>query len=286
MHLAPHPLPFALAATLLLAGGPAQALPLQWFPREPGLGDTLFLVYADTCGERRPLGDVVLDLNSNNLLATLTFDTPQQICPGLPPPDAPPRLYAFEIPEMIGEMRVGRVEAVIDGVRGRDDYEHMSRPFAYGIPPSVVGTWFANSHFQQGFLITMTQRGELAVSWNTYDAEGEHLWVSGIGLTDPQSTLTYVSLVDTGGGTFAQHPGQAGPLEHWGTMALDYLGCGRLLATWTPAAYTNLHAGVAEFQQLTAPWSDPCDLAAYADAKGLTLQVIDIERRVDGVVVD
>ena len=271
-------------STLTLAIGLAVIAPhaaaLEWFPRQPGPGDATYLIYTDTCGNNAPDGTPTLHVDADSGLAELSFDTVDDpICIGTPPPGSA-TIHAFEIPSSVNGTSVTRVTVDIDA--GSDDAQHMTlaRPQTLGIPPSIVGTWNAAGHVRQGFLITMTQRGELAVSWNTYDAEGNKAWFSGIAQTQPGSSQVIVDLLDTNGGFFGPHQQLITSPKAWGTVVLDYQGCGSLHMTWDPADYTTLDAGEDAFNQLTAPHGDACNLQGWADATGRTLHVVETEQQV------
>lgn len=278
IHLAP------IAAALALACTPAAAL--EWFPRQPGPGDTTYLLYVDACGNRGPIGTPVLRVDAESGLADLVFATDDDaICIGTPPPGAA-TVHAFEIPAEVDGTPVRRVTADIDAGRAGAQRIVLQRPSTLGIPPSIVGTWYAAGHVRQGFLITMTQRGELAVSWNTYDADGNKAWFSGIAQTQPGSSTATIDLLDTNGGFFGRHQQLITTPKDWGTVLLDYEGCGRMHMAWEPSAYTTLDAGEDDFTQLTAPHGDACDLPAWAAATGRALDIVELDLQVTGGAPD
>lgn len=274
----------ALAIGLALATPHAAAL--EWFPRQPGPGDTTYLIYTDACGNSAPDGTPTLRVNAQSGLAELAFATVDDaICIGTPPPGSA-TVYAFEIPSSVNGTAITRVSVDIDQGSANAQRMTLARPQTLGIPPSIVGTWNAAGHVRQGFLITMTQRGELAVSWNTYDADGNKAWFSGIAQTQPGSSNATVHLLDTNGGFFGPHQQLITAPKDWGTVVLEYQGCGSLHMTWEPSAYTTLAAGDDDFSQLTAPHGDACNLGAWVEAQGKTLDVVELDVQVTGAAVD
>lgn len=275
---------FVFCAVLLAAAAPAAAdVPIEeglaWFPRVPGPGDQRYLIHTNHCGD--PVGVVgpaaslsLVDADEGRWRLDYQADT--LLC-GTPPPFE--SLMAMAIPDAVDGVPVH----VIDVVR-----EHLSSdaldaswttrvPERVGVPPSIVGTWFAAGHAEQGFLITLTQHGEAAVSWNTYGGDGTQRWLSGVAPTAGDASTFSVPLVDTGTGTFAGMPQTPDAPTPWGSINVEYMECGMLQAAWAPDPEVGLPSGGAVFHQLTAPYGDPCDLEAWAQSQQAIVVPVEVD---------
>lgn len=263
-------------ATLALALACTHVHALEWFPRQPGTGDTVYLLHTDPCGTGAVVGTPLLRFDAATGVAVLEFDTAGAASDAAScAPGSTPSVDAFAIPPAIDGSPIRRLVVDIDEGSNRAQTIRLTPPQRLGIPPSIVGTWNASGHVRQGFLITMTQRGELAVSWNTYDAEGNKAWYAGVAATDPASSEVSMALIDTSGGFFGEQPQLIPALKQFATVTLDYLGCGQMHMTWTPAAYTTHAPGEDIFTQLTAPHGDACNLQAWAEARGVALRIVE-----------
>lgn len=266
----------AAALSVALAAIAPPALAVEWFPRQPGTGDTVYLLHTDPCGTGAVVGTPVLRFDAATGVAALEFDTAAAASDAAScAPGQAPSADAFAIPAAIDGTPIRRLVVDIDEGSNRAQTIRLTPPQRLGIPPSIVGTWNAAGHVRQGFLITMTQRGELAVSWNTYDAEGNKAWYSGVAATNAASSEVSMALVDTSGGFFGEQAQLIPALKQFATVTLDYLGCGQMHMAWTPAAYTTHAAGEDIFTQLTAPQGDACNLQAWAEARGVALRIVE-----------
>lgn len=267
----------ALVIPALLGFAPlqAQASPedgLSWFPRVAGPGDQRWLVHLNHCSDT---AGVISDSIALTLVDAdagrfrLAYDADTLLC-GTPPP---PALMAIPIPDAIDGVPVLLIDVERNhlSTSARSASWTMQVPARVAVPPSIVGTWFAPEHAKQGLLVTLTQRAEAAVSWNTYAADGTPRWLSGVAQTQPEDSTFSVALSDPGEGRFADAADTPSASTSWGELEIEYLGCGELQASWTPDASTGLEAGTATMQQLTAPYSDPCNLGEWATSQGYVL---------------
>lgn len=266
-----------LVVPCLVVGAPVHAL--EFFPAEPGLGEKVYLIYSDSCGDNPPEGRPVMTALDGGhgyweFRLELVFDT---ICFATPP-EGSARVYAFEIPERIGGIPVHEIRTVTRTSYMGDADEVVAllqRPLPAPVPPSVTGAWHAESGREQGLLVTMDDTGGLVVNLATYDAQGAKAWYSGRAQGNFE-TVT-IPLSDTGDGVFLGTSSSDVPARAWGEIDLTWLACGRMTMAWRPAAYTGLAAGETELMQLTSSYSAPCNLARYAGLRNGMPQYVDYD---------
>ena len=191
------------------------------------------------------------------------------------PPPGSARLYSIALPQTLADSAGHMVlMRLIDDANDIEREFSVQIPTRIAIPPAIAGTWFAPEFPDQGLLLNMLPSGALAVSWNTYDAEGNLGWFSGVGPTDPSEPTTLVELTAIASGHFAAPTTPPTPVTDWALLALENLRCGELLVGWLPHPDTGLEQGTMFLKQLTSSYSDNCDIAAYAAARVLTLEEI------------
>lgn len=148
-----------------------------------------------------------------------------------------------------GTVRTYDTDASWSGYYFEPDYGAST---ARSIPPSVGGTWYAPAFPTQGLLLTLSRPG-LVVSWNTYDAQGAPIWLTG--LTTPIASPNYTNrgqLFSTRGGVFAGAPATPPAQPAWGEIEIEYLACGRLRVKWQPIDTQAYRSGETEMHQLTS----------------------------------
>lgn len=267
-----------LAATFCFATTPASALSsYEWFPRRPALNDQLHLVHLSECGDPWVPDTPTLQRldNPGGHAWILDFDVRVDPCDGQQPART---LYAIAIPASIEGYAVGQLYVqATNAVTGIVTPWVMPTPERVGVPPSVAGTWFNPAFAYQGLLINYTAAGEAAVVWNTYDADGRPSWHTGIGAVPSDTSVMTMTLSDLPSGVFAGAPEQPVAPAAWGTIALEYLGCGELRMDWAPAPARGLQAGSATLQQLTDGHADACNLARWSGRQHAQLVLLEPE---------
>lgn len=245
----------------------------EWFPRTPGLDDPIYLIFRPTCDVQGVFGTPHIRLlDAENGTWELNYTTTTEVCLGH-------RVSAVRVPETIDGVPVNWLEFAESRLAG--DGTITRAAFSWGetlpargpIPPAISGTWLSPGHREQGLLVNMSETGEIIVGWTTYGADGRQRWFSGIAAPASLAPSVTVTLWDTGDGAFAETKPNDAPATEWGTLTLDYEGCGKLRASWQPNADTGLQPGEASMQQLTPPRGAMCDITAYAAAHALQLDL-------------
>lgn len=284
MHFTPaaRKIALALAAPCFLAATTANAL--EWFPRQPGTLDQLYLVERTNCGDNGgqiPFDNLVLTvLDADRGIVELAGESSAQIC-GLPPPGD--YYVAVPIPAKIGDVTVREVMIRLDDQGSDQVFEYAMRaPQRLGIPPSIAGTWFAPQRAEQGLLFNVSRNADgnadLAVSFNTYAADGTQRWLSGAVGIDAEDPSVTIPLIDTGTGVFGGTAQTPDEIRTWGELDVEYLGCGELDVMWSPEAYTGLGlGGGGRMMQLTQSYADACDLEGWMTQIGGNVTVLDVE---------
>lgn len=270
----------AVLVPLCLAAQSASAF--DWFPRNPGALDQLYLVQRNNCddfGVQIPVDNVVLTLlDAENGVVELSADSGGQICPLPPPWDS---YVAVPIPAEIGGVQVRELVMKLTDLEGTVFEYSLPLPRRLGIPPSIAGTWFFPWHSEQGFLINVSRNpagsADVAVTFNTYGADGMQRWHSGIAPIDATDPTLTIPLIDTGTGVFFGTATTPDEVKTSGEIAIEYLGCGELHLLWDPEPYTGLRGGGGRPTQLTQTYSDPCDLDGWMEQIGGQATVLDVE---------
>lgn len=270
---------------------PAFAAPqgFEWFPRVPGLDDPLYLIPVDPCHSTHVYAVELENIEAGfpspeSGALEIRYETFLAGCIG-----APPVLHAVAIPQEIDDAPVNglhsshvRRTAIFENGQQVDTIVNEiewseALPSRVGIPPSISGTWFSPAHSEQGLLINMTAKREVLVGWTTYGSDGKQRWFSGIAPTVADESTVTLTLTDTGDGAFAGQPPVDTPNKDWGTLTIEYVGCGELEVSWNPKTFTGLQPGSATMQQLTQPHDAACNLESYAAALGQPLTIHELE---------
>lgn len=283
MHTTPtaRAVAFAFAAPFCLAAQSTMAL--EWFPRHPASLDQLYLLERNNCGDsggQIPADNLVLSvLDADAGVVELRGDSGAQLC-GTPPPwDS---YVAVPIPAKIGDVTIRQLVVRLTDTGSGVVFEYsMSMPERVGIPPSIAGTWFAPQRAEQGLLFNVSRNAaggaDLAVSFNTYAADGTQRWHAGVAPIDAEDPFVTIELTDTGTGVFGGTATTPDAMRTWGDLDVEYVACGELHVMWSPEAYTGLGLGAGgRMTQLTQSYGDPCDLDSRMEQLGGRLSVLDV----------
>lgn len=265
----------ALFSPLCLAADAAATH--TFFPTHAGYGDQLYLLHPSDCEDLQvPASEATLTrvVEADGMIVwILEYEVRPAAC------DTPPyhdTVYAFALPPGVGSSLAEQVHLrLIDADTG-DVATWTPLPLLprVGMPPSIAGTWFNPDLPQQGLMLGYDQRFEIAASWNTYAANGTPQWLTGIAPTNRHQSYLSIPLHTVLAGDFTGTEADPGAIRPWGALTLDYVGCGQMVAHWTPHAWTGLSPGSAALTQLTGSFSESCDLGAWAQRNGHTLTTV------------
>lgn len=123
-------------------------------------------------------------------------------------------------------------------VHGRDwdcdagAYERDGR--ASDIQPALTATWFDVREDGHYFNVQVLDgnRNEVLVHWNTFDADGNHLWLQGLGQI--QGHRVDMVLLKYGGMRYPVLDPADRTFEPWGTLTLAFSSCWRAVALYEP----------------------------------------------------
>jgi hypothetical protein len=269
----------ALLSPLCMAFSPAATHP--FFPQNPAFGDQLHVLQPSDCQDpEAPSSPPILYrhvVDDGSISWTLFYEVDAAVCPGTPPPHG--TVYAFPLPAEVGSRASDKLSIRLLDVGNSNALTvwRLPLPQRTALPPSVAGTWFAPTLTQQGLMLGYDAQSHLSVSFNTYGADGEPRWHSGIAPVPQDDAATVVPLRTIASGTFAGSAQPPAPVVPWGDIELEYVACGEMLVRWTPDAATNLAAGSATLAQLTGSFSDSCDLDAWAARRNSIVVVMEPE---------
>ncbi|MDW8478868.1 MAG: hypothetical protein RML12_02095 [Xanthomonadales bacterium] len=100
-----------------------------------------------------------------------------------------------------------------------------------GPPSRLSGLWFDPAVPQQGLKLLLAPNGVLSAIWNTYDEQGQALWL--FGQTEARGLEYELPMAVPSGGRFGR-PGGAESATPLGVLRLRWLECGRIAAEWLP----------------------------------------------------
>jgi hypothetical protein len=217
----------AVLAAALCVLGDARA---ELFPSGPSIHDELWYLIRFRCPY--PAADREPVVRADGGRIVIEFATVGSVC------------FSGDHPERVFAVPLGRLPAGRHEIELRPHYLVGGTPVPYadgpqrrsvrvgdGPPSRLSGLWFDPTLPQQGLSLQLASDGTLAVLWNTYDEQGQPLWLFG----QTQATgLSYeVPMALPSGGGFGR-PGGQETLTPFGSLRLDWQGCGRLAAEWRP----------------------------------------------------
>lgn len=268
----------ALVSPCCLAADPS--VTHTFFPGHPAFGDQLYLLHPSGCDDTLvPESDPTLSRHVM-LDGTIQWRLSYEVGPSTCDISAPNgTVYAFPLPDEAG-MVPGDV-VVLDLVDTENNHAttvwHLPVPERVGIPPSVAGTWFNPEHAQQGLMLGYDENAAIAVSWNSYAADGTPRWLTGIAPAPLDASGLNIALNAIESGTFASSGATPADVESWGEIELNYMGCGEMVLHWTPDPATGLASGSAPLRQLTGSFGESCDLEAWVQRRGAVLTTLEPE---------
>ncbi|HWT15303.1 MAG TPA: M28 family metallopeptidase [Patescibacteria group bacterium] len=120
------------------------------------------------------------------------------------------------------------------------------------------GYWFDPAQSGHGFQIEVQDGGLVFLTWYTFDAEGNRLWVIATGTKTGDAATLNAHVVS--GGVFppAFNPAQV-QVAPWGTFELSFDACDRIGIRWRPNASTGLPAGEMSAVRSSDPLGGGCD---------------------------
>lgn len=122
---------------------------------------------------------------------------------------------------------------------------------------SKSGTWYVPDRSGEGWLIEEFPDGRSGVYWFTFDEAGRQRWIAGVGVRE-QNRLSLSEPFMTRGARFGEAFRSADvQFETFGTMALEYSGCGAMTLDYAAA---NAERGSAQRDtvRLTRIAGAPC----------------------------
>lgn len=126
-----------------------------------------------------------------------------------------------------------------------------------GLRGDVGGLWFDPAASGQGLQLDVLSGGRAAVTWYTYDADGEPLWLFGLGRV--QGNAIEAEVGSARGGRFITDGEQPNPaFTARGQLRIEFDGCDS-----ATLVYEDLGGGLADgtrpLQRLTSPQGTRCN---------------------------
>jgi hypothetical protein len=126
-----------------------------------------------------------------------------------------------------------------------------------GLRGDVGGLWFDPGAAGQGLQLDVLDGGRAAVTWYTYDAEGEPLWLFGLGRV--RGAVIEAEVSSARGGRFITDAEQPAPeFSPRGQLRIEFSDCARAQLIYTDAA-SGLADGQRALQRLSAPQGARCN---------------------------
>ena len=254
-------------AALLLSVLPAVAVraqhpDLQLLPDLPTPLDARYIGFLDRCNLLRL--DPAPTLRETGFGATLEIPVRRLDLPCGTPPSTPGTLLLVELPLGASYLPLQVRLLRPGGEVWVEKSFALSNPTAF--PDSVTGSWSNPAYPAQGLIVSSgpvpVQIGH-TVAWNTYDANGDPLWL--VGAAERGADLaTTIALYQSRGGAFPGRGAGAPEVREWGTIRLDYQGCGRMQMTWESLDPIAFPPGSMPLAQLTRSSQASCDVVADA----------------------
>ncbi len=106
---------------------------------------------------------------------------------------------------------------------------------SFAITQGISGSWYNSTQSGHGFNLEVLPNNLIAGYWYVFDANGNNLWLTGVGnYTGNTATLTMIQVT---GGMF---PPNFDPTKivrtPWGTLTLTFTDCNNGTAAWAPTA--------------------------------------------------
>ncbi len=185
-------------------------------------------------------------------------------------PDFDPDEVSFE---SVGQMYMsfddcvtGTVDYELFGQRNLIEVERLGWTMAADCSPvfseqstssraAHSGSWYDPSHTGEGFVVQWLDRGEAAVTWFSYDPDGNQYWMIGTGALDEDRRLFLPELYATHGSPLDPEGTEQ---FHWGTLTLD-LSCDGGMAEYD-SVLPEFGSGTFDLSRLTALDGVDCPL--------------------------
>ncbi len=120
---------------------------------------------------------------------------------------------------------------------------------ALKIPTTAMGgAWINRSDNGEGWFVEITSNNQAVVSWYTYGADGNQLWLIGLGRIY-ENSISIDEMLITEGGIFAfPSAGLEIAVEVWGSLQMEFSGCQSATVTYQ----SELVSGSQDVIRLTA----------------------------------
>jgi hypothetical protein len=118
------------------------------------------------------------------------------------------------------------------------------------IEGALSGSWYHPMRSGEGFMLEFIDDGRLVVSWYTYDAEGNQVWLFGDGPVDSNGVAT-ANVVITDGARFgaAFDPDDVNRVN-WGTLTFRFTDCDHGSVSYAPVV-AGFESGTLQIERLT-----------------------------------
>lgn len=120
------------------------------------------------------------------------------------------------------------------------------------------GYWFDPAQSGHGFQIEVQDSGQVFLTWYTFAANGERLWVIANGTMNRNSASLNAHEVVGGAFPPAFDPNQIQVLP-WGSFELAFDACDRIRIRWLPTGRTGLPSGEMNAVRASDPLGGGCD---------------------------
>jgi hypothetical protein len=247
----------------------------ELFPANSSDRDARYVILRDSCGEVQfDEPSTLRQDNNGNWVLELVQRPEEHFCFPIPP-EFSTTIHAFPLPATLR----GRLLVNVSPAGGRPVEIFTLGVYETPLPPSVAGTWHDPTNPGQGIKLTYAEDQRIDVHWATYEPEGTPLWLVGTGRRDFRDRNLYrrnVHLFAFRGGTFPG-TGAATPVaEEWGSLSLEYEGCGRLQVRWLPRNESRYPPATRRFDQFAGQATEPCDLNRFAHSQGRSVRIYSV----------
>lgn len=272
----------SIAMVALMAVGSFEAAEAQLlertpelFPAHPSNRDARYVILRDSCGEIRFEEPATLSQDDRgDWTLQLTQASEEGLCFPVPP-DFSTTIHAFQLPTVV---RYRLTVAVRPFERPAETFRLTFDESP--IPPSITGSWHDPAMPGQGMVLTYAEGGRVDVQWATYEPEGAPLWLVGTGRYTHRERNPHrrtASLYALSQGAFPG-TGRATPTSReWGSLSLEYLGCGRLQVGWLAENEERYPAATKQFQQFAGDADNLCDLSRFAHSQHRRVRIYDVQ---------
>ncbi len=145
-----------------------------------------------------------------------------------------------------------------------------------GLRGDIGGLWFTPESDGQGLQIDVLDAGRVALTWYTFDAEGNPLWLFGLGKAEDGAVE--VPLSRASGGRFVTLPEQpAAQFSAAGMLRVDFAGCTQATLSYVGQG-SGLPDGELALQRLTSVQGARCNVEEEFDEQ----RVLVFERGANG----